>query len=156
MITTPKKLHPILGKKPWKVWKGVGSFLLFEFGKRHEDTKGNVHGAYTLWIYMAAWRIRRRGEELAHSESSDARINSAAAALTGLRLEAVTLDTVVIPKGVRYGACFCFEGNHRLEVHMYERAKHDTIFMLYTPRTLIDYDNDGAIRSKRLAYRRAP
>jgi hypothetical protein len=154
MIVTPKKLHPIVGKKPWKVWKGVGSFLLFEFGKRHEDSKGKVHGAYTLWIYMAAWRIHQGGDELAHSESSDTKIKRAAVALIGQKLEAILLDTVVVPGRVHYAARFYFEGNRRLDVFMYERAKRDTIFMLYTPRTLIDYDSDGAIRSKKLTYRR--
>jgi len=155
MIATPKKLHPILGKKPWKVWKGFGSFLLFEFGARHKDPKGDVYGSYSLWIYMADWRIRRGGDELAHSGSSDARIERAAAALTGQKLDAVTLDTVVVPKRVRYGARLFFESGHRLDVYMYERAKRDSIFMLYTPRTVISYDNDGTLRSEKLTYRRA-
>jgi hypothetical protein len=155
MIVTPEKLHPILGKKPWKVWKGVGSFLLFEFGKRHKDAKGNVHGTYTLWIFMATWRIRRSGDELAHSESPDAKIESAAAELTGKKLEAVTLDTVVVPRRVGHAARLFFEGGYRLDVCMYERTKKDTILMLYTPRTVVTYDYDGALRSTKLKYRRA-
>jgi hypothetical protein len=150
MITTPKEFLPILGKKPWRVWKGFGSFLLFEFGPRQKDAKENVHGAYTLWIYMADWRIRCGSDELAHSESNDATIERAAAALAGQKLEAIALDTVVVPRRVRYAARFFFEGHHRLDVFMYERAKPNdgSIFMLYTPRTLVSYDYDGALRSK--------
>lgn len=155
MITPLKKFDSILGKRPWKVWKGVGSFLLFEFGQRHKDLKGKVYGSYTLWVFMADWRIRQDGKELAHSESSDAKIERAAAALTGQTLEAVTLDTVVIPGRVRYGACLFFAGGHRLDIYMYDRAKRDTILMLYTPRIVISYDNNGALRSTRLTNRRS-
>jgi hypothetical protein len=155
MIATPKELHPILGKKPWKVWKGFGSFLLFEFGARRKDPEGNIHGSYTLWIYMADWRIRRGSDELAHSESPDAKIAQAAEALTGQKLEAIVLDTVVVPRLVRYAGRLLFEGHHRLDFYMYERVERDTIFMLYTPRTVISYYNDGALRSKKLTYRRA-
>ncbi len=104
---------------------------------------------------MAGWRIRSKGDELANSESSDAKIKSAAATLTGQKLEAITLNTVVVPGSVRFGACFCFENDLRLTVHMYERTRHETLFMLYTPRTLICYDYDGVLRSKKLKYRRA-
>jgi hypothetical protein len=130
MMTTPKKFHLILGRKPWKVWKGFGSFLLFEFGERHKDPKGNVYGSYTLWIHMADWRIRRNGDELAHSECSDAKIERAAAALTGQKIEAVTLDTVVVPRRVRYGARLFFADGYRLDVYTPIAFKRPTRLIL--------------------------
>ena len=156
MIATPKELHVILGKKPWKVWKGFGSFLLFEFGTKHKDPNGNIYGSHTLWVYMASWRIRRGSNELAHSESTDAKIERAAAKLSGQKLEAISLETGVVPRCVSYGARLFFEGGYRVIISMYERAKRDdTIFMLYTPRTVISFESDGTLQSERLKYRRA-
>jgi hypothetical protein len=150
MIAAPKDFLVVVGKKPWKVWKGFGSFLLFEFGTKHKDPNGKIFGSYTLWIYMAAWRICYSKDELAHSESPDSKIERAAAALSGKKLQAIRLNTVMVPRRVRYAACFYFEEKHRLDVYQYERTKRDTIFMLYTPRSVISYDNDGAIQSKNL------
>jgi hypothetical protein len=154
MINTLKKLHVIVGKKPWKVWKGFGSFLLFEFGTKQKDSRGYIHGSNMLWIYMADWRIRCGDDEIAHSESSDSKIEQAAAALIGRRLEAIVFNTVVIPRRVRHGARFFFEGRYKLDVYQYERAKRDAIFMLYTPIAVISYGSDGAIKSKRRSERR--
>ena len=138
--------HSIVGKRPWKVWKGVGSFLLFEFGAREKDVvTGTVRGAYCLWIYMAHWRIKRARKEIAHSESSDAMIAKAAETLQGKRLDAVILSCVVTKGELHYVARFEFEGGHSVQAFMEDDHKPSPIFMLHTPSAVFSYDYDGAL-----------
>ena len=156
MSTSPELLQPIIGKRPWRVWKGVGSFLLFEFGHQPRGASDRAEkGLYTLWIYMATWRIHRGSTELAHSESPDAKIAASAEALQGLTLQSIILDTVVRPRMLRYAAKLVFEGQHQVSAYMYDRKKDDPIFMLYTPTHLITYDYDGRVKRKRMARSKA-
>jgi hypothetical protein len=152
---TPVVFQPIIGKKPWKVWKGVGSFLLFEFGRKHKDPNGNTRGSHVLWIYMANWRIISKTKEVAHSESSDAKIERAANILIQKKLEALILSTVVTQTVVRYGARLHFEGDCRVVIYMNDRDEQNTIFMLHTPSTVISYNYDGSLLSKPLRSRRS-
>lgn len=139
-------LQPIIGKRPWRVWKGVGSFLLFEFGAKEKDAAtGTVRGAYCLWIYMAAWRIKKDGKEIAHSESSDAVIARTAGTLQGKRLDAVVLSCVVTSGELHYAARFEFEGGHSVQASTYDEHEPSSIFMLHTPSGVFSYDYDGAL-----------
>jgi hypothetical protein len=145
-MPTAAALHSIIGKRPWKVWKGVGSFLLFEFGaKKRDAVTQTMHGAYCLWIYMGAWRIRKEGKEIAHSESPEAAINRAAATLHGKRLNAVVLSCVVTKGELHYGARFEFDGRLTMQTFMYDRPGPSSIFMLHTPSAVFSYDYDGAL-----------
>ena len=97
----PGVINKIVGKKPWKVWKGIGSFLLFEFGPKVTSNPGKqLHGSYTLWIYMAHWQVRRKGKVIAHSESPDQVIKRAAKALVGKRLCWVVLEKNAVVTGM--------------------------------------------------------
>ena len=145
-MRNPAVFHSIVGKRPWKVWKGVGSFLLFEFGARKKDAvTGTVHGAYCLWIYMAAWRIKKDGKEVAHSESSDAVVGRSAATLQGKRLDAVVLSCVVTRGELHYATRFEFEGGHSVQASMYDDHEPSSLFMLHTPSAVFSYHYDGEL-----------
>ena len=153
MSGSPEDFQMIVGKSPWRVWKGFGSFLLFEFGRAHRNEDGSQRGAYTLWIYMAKWRIRRSRRELAHSESPDKSIHRATEALTHKKLEAIVLSTVILKHRRRYGAVFHFEDGYSLHATMYDRSKDEAIFMLYSPRACLSYKTDGTICSTTIKKR---
>lgn len=147
----------ILSKRPWEVWKGIGSTLIFEFGRRLRDKDGSRRGTYTLWIYMADWRIRKAGREIAHSESSDAVIHRAASTLTGKKLEAVFLKTFVTQWKLLHGSTFCFEGGHYLDAWAYEHAREDDdVFFLYSPDACTFYHRDGTMTSGSMDSKRQP
>jgi hypothetical protein len=145
----PALLHTIVGKRPWKVWKGVGSFLLFEFGRREVDPGGNTHGSFCLWIYMARWRIKKGRKEIAHSESPDAQIAKAASKLRGKRLNAVVLSSVITKGEVHYAARLFFEGDFIVGAYMYDRHEPSSIFMLHMPDRVLSYDYDGSLTVKK-------
>jgi len=117
-------IKSILGKAPWKVWKGVGSFLLFEFGRKHRDVNGNEFGSQTLWIYMAGWSVRRKGKELAHSESPDQRIKITAKRLVGQRFKSVWLKKIFLKDAVRHAALFSMDNGYALNAYMYINYVH--------------------------------
>lgn len=123
--------------------------MLFVFGRRRRGDGGRVHGTYTLWIYLADWRIRDSRGELAHSESPDELIHRAAATLTRKKLEGIVLNTVVLRRKLRYGAVFHFTDGHSLWATMYDRSEDDDpIFKLYTPAACHSYRSNGTITSQ--------
>jgi hypothetical protein len=147
--------YSIIGKCPWKVWKGFGSFLLFEFGAKKRDViTGTVHGAYCLWIYMAAWRIKKDGKEIANSESSDIVIERSTAALQGKRLDAVILSCFVTRGELHCAARFEFEGGRTVQAFMNDRDGSGSIFMLHTPSAVFSYDYDGALTESKKKQKR--
>src|SRR5215471_6380583 len=114
----PPLLTNILGKAPWSVWKGIGSFLLFEFGPRRAGHNDRPQRKHTLWIYMAHWRIRRNGKEIAHSESPDKTIEQAAEKLEGKHFRALVVDKVLTKSSVRHAARLCFDNGYTLQASM--------------------------------------
>ena len=93
----------LYGLPCWHVKQGHGSFLTLEFGTPHQRIREVLHvpgsrffhhpsrgvfirGAWHLWIYRCAWRIRRGTEELAHSESPADIVGEACRALDGQKL----------------------------------------------------------------------
>ena len=108
-MKAPSLLAKILGKAPWSVWKGIGSFLLFEFGPRRAGQQSRPQGKYTLWIYMASWRVHRHGKRIAHSELSDKAIKGVAKRLEGLRFRALIIQKLIMEGSIRHGARFCFD-----------------------------------------------
>jgi hypothetical protein len=156
-MATAAAFDVIIGKRPWRIWKGYGSFLLFEFGAKKKDARtGTVRGAYCLWIYMAAWRIKEEGMEIAHSESSDEVIAKATAALQRKRLDAIVLSCVVTKGELHYTARFDFEGGHILQAFMFDNHKPSSIFMLHTPSTIVSYDYSGALTESKKKLNQAP
>jgi hypothetical protein len=64
MSSSPKLdiFDPLLGKAPWNVQLGIGSFLTLEFGPPETESfrgKTKVHGQWHLWLQDCAWRIEK-------------------------------------------------------------------------------------------------
>lgn len=148
-MTTPAAFQKLIGKRPWKVWKGFGSFLLFEFGRRKKDSNGRLRGELCLWVYMATWQLKERKKQIAHSESPDAIIDNCVARLAGKRLEAVISSTTIDKKGDHYSARFWFEGGFSLQTFMYDNHEPSSIFMLFTPDRVLSFHYDGKITAKK-------
>ena len=148
MSASPTDLRLIIGRRPWRVWKGYGSFLLFEFGRPHMH-RGKRYGTYSLWIYLAEWSIKKAGHEVAHSESPDQEIHDAADAITGKKLESASLVTFVTKRRKRHGASFHFVDEFDLHVRAYQDGDDDDrILMLHTPAECISYLRDGTWSSE--------
>ncbi|MFA6968528.1 hypothetical protein [Bosea sp. (in: a-proteobacteria)] len=126
---------PVLGLAAWSVRKGQGSMLTFEFGNPSLHVREPIEpqvtrstkvvarlksrvvrpiGEWYLWIYCCNWRCIARGREIAHSESTDKRIHSAARELDGQRLQSVNVDPI---NGT---SCFAFDLGAVLETWPYE------------------------------------
>lgn len=148
MNASPTDLRVILGKRPWRVWKGVGSFLMFEFGRpRRLFKESEKVGTFTIWIQMAEWRILKARRELAHSESSDKAIERAAEALQGKKVESATVLTYVTKYALRHGVQFSFEGGVRLIAWAYKRdGGNEAVFTLFSPDSNSSYCRDGTWR----------
>ncbi|HEV7402889.1 MAG TPA: hypothetical protein VGO11_08190 [Chthoniobacteraceae bacterium] len=148
----PDEFRVIVGKRPWRVWKGFSSFLLFEFGRAHRNEDGSRSGAYTLWIYLADWTVWKEAQELAHSESPDEVIHRAAEAFVGKCVLNVTMACFIEQRRTQTRATFRFEGGYILRAAMYDRgADDDAIFYLYTPKGILSYRRDGLMESEPLA-----
>ncbi len=82
--------RPLIGKRPWRVALGWGSFLTFEFGARVK-VGGFQHGAWHLWVYMCSWRLDGdRGFSLS-SESPRERIRGIVSRLAAFPLSDVKM-----------------------------------------------------------------
>ena len=136
----------LYGKPCWGVWKGVGSFLTFNFGKPHleirepiiADAKASkkvreslarrnavVEGDWRLWIYCCSWEVLSNGKRVAHSESSDGRIKRAALLLDGQKLTRFSM----VPRGLH--CTFDFDLGGALETRPYGRTHEQ--WLLYEP-----------------------
>ena len=116
-------LAPLFGKYCWQAQKGYGSFLTFEFGNPHVDTRERnqtnngikekirrtaVHGDWHLWIYLCDWSIISQGAVLATSSSTARLIKRAM-----YRLDGQILEQAEIQPDCR--TSFIFELDDRLE-----------------------------------------
>jgi hypothetical protein len=144
-MAIPLDLDVIIGKRPWKASKGIGSFLFLEFGRKKRDADGAPRGEYSLWIYMADWLLDQNGREIAHSESSDSVISKAAVRLTGKRLDAITLMCEIGKGKALHAVSFAFESGFSLHASMYDDCDPSEIFMLFTPMGNISYRYDGTL-----------
>ena len=141
-------LNSIIGRTPWSVWKGFGSFLFFEFGQKRRNPDGNPKGEFTLWIEMAHWRIRVGPKEIAHSESPDKIISRKSALLQGRKLQEVRLSDHIRKNKVLRSAHFVFENQHVLDVFQYEKGT-DVIFAINSKTEVLTYDYDGKLKTEK-------
>jgi hypothetical protein len=150
MSSTPSapiaSLQKIINRSAWRVWKGVGSFLLFEFGRRLRTESGFPRGSFTLWIYMATWSVMKGRREIAHSESPDGTIHRAADALTNKKLKGIYLRAFLGKGMTIHGARFVFEGGCTLQAWAYRKPKDDDdVFFMYLPGQILCYRHDGEL-----------
>jgi len=118
----------VYGKPAWRVHKGYGSSVTFEFGKpklriskkillpkagrkwpRYPIRMAHVHGEWHLWIFCCHWEIRRDGRKIGHSESEDKKIDQACTFLNGQILKRVAVD----PRSLRTDFFFDLGGHLR-------------------------------------------
>jgi len=85
----------LVGKAPWDVRLGVGSFLTLEFGKRIVRVgERRQHGEWHLWLYMCNWRLQTSSAVLTgSSDNRDAIENS----LKAVHWGSITEVTVTEP-----------------------------------------------------------
>jgi hypothetical protein len=145
-VANAQLLKTVIGKRPWRVWKGIGSFLFFEFGRKIEAPRGPAKGAFSIWIYMADWILDQNGKDIAHSESSERLLTSATRQLEGKKLNAITLFTEISRGNPQYAASFSFEGGFTLNASRYDNGDpDDSIFVLFTPTLVVSYNYDGSL-----------
>ena len=84
-------LTGIVGKQPWAVTLGFGSFLTLEFGGPVPTPEGRPHGQWHLWIYGAAWRIERGEKIMAASEDDRSTLSEDVKVLDGKILRSAKL-----------------------------------------------------------------
>jgi hypothetical protein len=102
--------EPLYGLPSWRVERGVGSFLVLDFGTprvRIDDVRdvhayigtdfmpvarriADVLGEWHIWIYWCAWSLSWRDREIATSESTELEIDRALSVLRGQSLTVVT------------------------------------------------------------------
>lgn len=63
-------IRSLEGKRPWRVQLGIGSFLVFDFGKPIQLTEEHTCGEWGLWIRCSAWRLRTKDQLLIGSEET--------------------------------------------------------------------------------------
>jgi hypothetical protein len=156
-----------LHEKPaWLVRKGYAGSLLFEFGAPHVEFReisarsalpanvtslsprlksrgprrhAKISGDWHLWIDCCDWGVFEGEALVAHSESSAAEIEAAAAFLNGQRLIKATA-------GPEKGAStFVFDLGGRLNTSPYDDWEEDeTCWSLFTPSgSVFSYRGDG-------------
>jgi hypothetical protein len=82
--------QPVIGRKPWAVKLGWGSFLTFEFGQRVRQGEF-WRGTWHLWIYMCTWHLDGPRGLLIHSESPRPMIARIIRRFSGYRLSTVEI-----------------------------------------------------------------
>ncbi|TNC12475.1 hypothetical protein FF100_16835 [Methylobacterium terricola] len=104
---------PVIGLPCWRVERGQGSILSFEFGsprlfvrEPYASTSSSAKlrasaarrvvkpvGEWNLFVFCCRWCVVVSGKVLADNERSHAQIEAAAQAMDGQKLTAFTLDT---------------------------------------------------------------
>jgi hypothetical protein len=144
--TLERAFRRIYGKPCWGVKQGHGSFLTFEFGESHAVVHEPViasrsasprvrkalarrrafaRGGWHLWIYCCSWEVLSRGRSLAHSESSDKKIQRAADLLNGQKLVRFS----ILPRKLQ--CIFEFDLGGILKTQPFDKASEQ--WLLYEP-----------------------
>lgn len=88
----------LLGQKAWRVWKGVGSFVLFEFGKPITHTyntptgkQSYTHGEWHLWAYCCDWWLGIGTEVIVTADDDPEMITLLIQRMENVALESIEL-----------------------------------------------------------------
>ena len=126
-------LKPILGQRPWRARRGVGSFLTFDFGPKLRS-HGQEHGTWHLWIYLARWSLKHNGRQLVTSDSEKHPISVAVRRLEAAKFLGVELE----PQNST--ASFAF-GDFRLVVapadYLEDPGDRDEYWLFFMPNNLV-------------------
>lgn len=148
---------PLIGLPCWRVERGQGSILSFEFGapslmvrEPYASTSSSAKvrqlaarrlikpiGEWNLFVFCCHWRVTVSGEPLADDESAQDQIEAAAHVLDGQKLTTVTLDAD------SRATTFSFDLGSVLATWPYE-ADHEEQWSLYLPdKRVLTYRADG-------------
>lgn len=120
--------QPVIGQKPWRARRGVGSFLTFDFGPEVRD-ETSLFGTWHLWIYQCEWRLESRGRVVVRSESNQHAIQIAVKKLEAMPLTDVSFDPDTAETHFRFGhvelICFPYSDSD------FERDLSDTEYWLF-------------------------
>ena len=149
--------RPLIGRKPWQVRLGYGSFITMEFGKKTTDswvTRGKrfstVHGEWHLWIYQCDWKLTKSRKRVASSEDDRDRLGPAVEILQGRTLESVHIydDS--------FDTDFLFSGGLTLRCTGYSDEDPDEErWLLYMPhhKVLLNLPGILVVRNANQEYR---
>ena len=144
----------------WGVRLGYGSFLWFNFGQPYLDIlepnpaskyqhrrrrRVSVEGEHRIWVEQCRWYILINGDEIAWSESSEARINKAIRYMDSEKL----YDVEVEFKSGK--ARFAFESRAEIWLERYQDFRaDDPLWHLYSGDHAISHLADGHLQYGRL------
>jgi hypothetical protein len=138
----------VLGRAPWRVWKGHGSFLFFDFGRKLRISPMAVSGYSVITVTMAHWFIRHQATTLANSESADAVIDKSIQHFVGKQLCEIITCRHITASCEYYAARLSFADNWSLDIRMYEKGVYEAMFDIKTPNSITMYDYAGNLISR--------
>jgi hypothetical protein len=141
----------LVGKTPWDVRLGVGSFLTLEFGKRVVRVgERREHGEWHLWLYMCNWRLQTSSAVLTgSSDEHDAIENSLKTVYWGSITEVIVIEPAL-------DVSLSFDSGHQLRTFSSTSFDEDQ-WILYTPDDMaLTASGDGHYRHSRVASRQEP
>jgi hypothetical protein len=151
MNTSDKALFDsVLGRAPWRVWKGHGSFLFFDFGRKLRISPLAVSGSSVITVTMAHWFIRHQASTLANSESMDTIIEKSIQHFVGKKLCEIITCRHMSTSCEYYSARLSFADNWCLDIRMYEKGVYDAMFDIKTPNSITMYDYAGNLITRPL------
>lgn len=141
----PQLTAPLIGRAPWAVRLGWGSFLTLEFGaKVAAPSQKHEYGEWYLWIYMAGWRVEDSTGVILACEDDRAVIQDRIKILenrplSSFEVSSVGLDTLI---GFEGGVLLRLFGTASGE------DEHGEYWLLFTPENKVLAVGPGS----RLAY----
>src|ERR1700694_1939517 len=136
MFSSPKldMFDPLLGKAPWNVQLGIGSFLTLEFGSPETESFGGktrVHGQWHLWLQDCAWRVEKGGRINAASGDDHQQLSLAITKLQfGCLEKAVVNDFLDISLDFAGGLRLCTFTMDSSENEQWELFKPDGLVLI--------------------------
>src|SRR5271165_141024 len=102
---TPETVLPsLIGKAPWQVSVAADSVVSMEFGVHDPRQSGvRIHGEWSFWLYLCAWRIETQDSLVVGSEDSIDTIRKAFAGLSWGPIRDLTLAKPALDLDINFG-----------------------------------------------------
>jgi hypothetical protein len=113
--------QPLVGKAPWNISLGYGSFLNFDFGEKIKE-----HGEWHLWIYCCAWKITHLDKKLVDNEDKSTMIEPALQNFMYQKLIEIDINPSLLE------TTFTFENEHKLTTTTIDFEDAEA-WLLFTP-----------------------
>lgn len=98
-----RSVGKLVGKAPWRVGLGHGSFLSLDFGEPVRSNRGVEHGEWHLWLYGTAWRIDSMTSIVAGSEDDRDKLATDVVCLERKFVTSVDVDHVSLRLELDFG-----------------------------------------------------